>query len=55
MLAIFLHPVAYILTVVDVVNRKDMTGFWKVFWIIVAFPWGIGPILYLVFGGGKFW
>ena len=28
---------------------------WKVFWIIVAFPWGIGPILYLVFGGGKFW
>ena len=56
LLAIVLHPVAYILTVIDVVNRSDMSGFWKVFWIIVAFPWGIGPILYLFFGGGgKFW
>ena len=54
-LAIVLHPVAYILCVIDIVNRADMSGFWKVFWIIVTFPWGIGPILYLIFGGGKFW
>jgi len=54
-LAIVLHPVAYLLTVIDIVGRKDLSGFWKVFWIIVAFPWGIGPILYIIFGGGKFW
>ena len=54
-LAIVLHPVAYLLTVINIVDRKDMSGFWKVFWIIVAFPWGIGPILYLIFGGGEFW
>lgn len=55
LLAIFLHPVAYILTVVDVVHREDLSGFWKVFWIIVGFPWGIGPILYILLGRGKFW
>lgn len=54
-LAIVLHPVAYLLTVINIVERKDMSGFWKVLWIIVAFPWGIGPILYLIFGGGEFW
>jgi hypothetical protein len=55
LLAIFLHPVAFILCVVDIVNRTDMSGFWKVLWILIAFVWGIGPILYVLFGRGKFW
>ena len=54
-LAIFLHPVAFVLCVIDIVNRKDMGGVAKVVWIIITFIWGIGPILYLLLGGGKFW
>jgi hypothetical protein len=26
-----------------------------VLWIIISFFWGIGPILYLLLGGGKLW
>ena len=54
-LAIFLHPVAFILCIIDIVNRTDLSGFSKVLWIIVTFVWGIGPILYVLFGRGKFW
>ncbi|HEX9362951.1 MAG TPA: PLDc N-terminal domain-containing protein [Candidatus Dormibacteraeota bacterium] len=55
LLAIFLHPVAFVLCVIDIVNRKDLGGFWKLLWIIITFFWGIGPILYILFGGGKLW
>jgi len=26
-----------------------------VLWIIISFFWGIGPILYILLGGGKLW
>ena len=55
LLAIFLHPIAFILCVIDIVNRQDMGGVSKVLWIIISFFWGIGPILYLLLGGGKCW
>ena len=55
LLAIFLHPVAFVLAVIDIVNRKDMGGLGKVLWIIISFFWGIGPILYILLGGGKLW
>ena len=55
LLAIFLHPVAFVLCVIDIVNRTDMGGVSKVLWIIISFFWGIGPILYVLLGGGKFW
>jgi hypothetical protein len=55
LLAIFLHPVAFVLCVIDIVNREDMGGVSKVLWIIISFFWGIGPILYILLGGGKFW
>ena len=55
LLAIFLHPIAFVLCVVDIVNRGDLSGFWKVLWIIISFFWGIGPILYILLGGGKLW
>jgi hypothetical protein len=55
LLAIFLHPIAFVLAVIDIVNRKDMSGLSKVLWIIISFFWGIGPILYILLGGGKLW
>jgi Phospholipase_D-nuclease N-terminal len=54
-LSIFLHPIAYLLCVINIVTRKDLSGLWKVIWILVTFFWGIGPILYLLFGGGTLW
>jgi len=55
LLAIFLHPVAFVLAVIDIVNRRDMRGVAKVLWIVISFFWGIGPILYILLGGGKLW
>ena len=55
LLAIFLHPVAFVLAVINIVNRQDMSGVSKVLWIIISFFWGIGPILYILLGGGQLW
>lgn len=55
LMAIFLHPIAFVLCVINIVNRNDMGGVSKVLWIIISFFWGIGPILYLLLGGGTFW
>ena len=55
LLAIFLHPLAYILCIINIVTRDDLSGIWKVLWILITFFWGIGPILYVLFGGGSFW
>ena len=54
-LAIFLHPIAFVLCVIDIVNRQELSGLSKLLWIIVTFFWGIGPILYILLGGGKLW
>jgi len=55
LMAIFLHPVAFVLCVINIVNRTDMSGVSKFLWIVISFFWGIGPILYLLLGGGRFW
>ncbi len=55
LLAIFLHPIAFVLCVINIVGRADLGGLQKVLWIIVTFFWGIGPILYILLGGGTFW
>lgn len=55
LLAIFLYPVAFVLAVIDIVNRNDVGGASKVLWIIISFFWGIGPILYILLGRGKLW
>ncbi|HET7419247.1 MAG TPA: PLDc N-terminal domain-containing protein [Candidatus Dormibacteraeota bacterium] len=55
LLAIFLHPVAFVLCVINIVNRTDLGGLAKFLWILVTFFWGIGPILYVLLGRGKFW
>jgi hypothetical protein len=54
-LAIFLHPIVWVLCVINIVGRTDMSGLAKVLWIIITFFWGIGPILYVLFGKGSFW
>ena len=54
-LAIFLHPIAFVLCVINIVGRGDLSGLQKVLWIVVTFFWGIGPILYILLGGGNFW
>ena len=55
LLAIFLHPLAWVLCVINIVTRTDMGGLKKVLWIIITFFWGIGPILYVLLGDGAFW
>jgi Phospholipase_D-nuclease N-terminal len=55
LLAIFLHPLAWVLCIINIVERQDMRGLWKFLWIVITFVWGIGPILYVLFGKGEFW
>ncbi|TMC93032.1 MAG: hypothetical protein E6J12_01670 [Chloroflexi bacterium] len=54
-LAIFLHPLAWVLCVINIVTRTDLTGFKKFLWIVITFFWGVGPILYVLLGDGAFW
>jgi hypothetical protein len=54
-MAIVLHPLAYILCIINIVTRKDLSGLWKFLWILITFFWGIGPIIYVLVGGGEFW
>ncbi len=54
-LAIFLHPLAWILCIINIVGRNDLSGLWKFLWILITFFWGIGPILYVLLGKGGFW
>jgi hypothetical protein len=55
LISIFLHPIAFILALINILGRDDLTGLQKVVWIVVCLVWGIGPILYLLVGGGKLW
>jgi phospholipase D-like protein len=55
LLAIFLHPIVWVLCVINIVGRSEMSGLKKVLWILITFFWGIGPILYILLGDGAFW
>ncbi len=55
LLAIFLHPIAFILCLINIVRRRDLSFLKKVVWGLVTFIWGIGPILYILVGDGAFW
>jgi hypothetical protein len=55
LLAIFLHPIAFILCLINILGRNDLGGLQKVVWVLVTFVWGIGPILYVLVGGGEMW
>jgi hypothetical protein len=55
LLAIFLHPIAFILCLINILSRSDMSGLKKLLWAIISLVWGIGPILYILLGDGAFW
>jgi hypothetical protein len=55
LLAIFLHPIAFILCLINILGRSDLSALQKVIWVVVTFIWGIGPILYVLVGDGKMW
>jgi hypothetical protein len=55
LLAIFLHPIAFVLVLINILARRDLSDFEKVVWAIVSLVWGIGPILYVLVGRGEMW
>jgi hypothetical protein len=55
LLALFLHPVAWILCVINIAGRSDLSTLKKVLWVVITFVWGIGPILYVLLADGDFW
>ena len=55
LLSIFLHPIAFVLALINILGRDDLTGLQKVVWVVVCLVWGIGPILYVLVGGGRLW
>lgn len=54
-ISIILHPIATILSWIDLARRGDLTDAEKIVWGVVCIIWGIGPILYIVVGGGELW
>jgi hypothetical protein len=55
LIAIILHPVAWILVVINLAGRDDLTRLQKLIWGVFSIVWGIGPILYILVGGGSLW
>ena len=55
LIAIFLHPIAFILALVNILGRNNLSGLQKLVWAIVSLVWGVGPILYVLVGGGELW
>ena len=55
LLAIFLHPIAFVLALINILGRRDLTGLQQLVWGVVCLVWGIGPILYVLVGGGELW
>jgi hypothetical protein len=54
-LAVFLHPIAFVLCLINILGRGDLSGLEKLVWIVVTLIWGIGPILYVLAGRGRMW
>lgn len=55
LVAIILHPVAFVLTLINLAGRDDLAPPKKVLWGVIAIVWGIGPILYLLLADGQLW
>lgn len=55
LLSILLHPIAMVLMWINVLGRSDLNGLQKTLWIVISIVWGIGPLLYIFFGGGDLW
>lgn len=55
LISVILHPLAFVLAVINIAFREDLTLLEKVLWGILCAVWGIGPILYILLGGGDLW
>jgi len=55
LISAFLHPLAYLLALINILGRRDLSGGQKLLWAIVCIVWGIGPILYILLGDGALW
>lgn len=55
LLTIVLHPVAFVLAIINIVFRQDLSLLEKVLWAVVSVIWGVGPILYILLGDGALW
>lgn len=54
-ISIVLHPIAMVLAWINIAGRSDLGMVAKVIWVVVNIIWGIGPILYVLLGGGELW
>jgi hypothetical protein len=50
-----LHPLAYLLALINILGRDDLSGGQKLLWAIICILWGIGPILYILLADGALW
>jgi hypothetical protein len=55
LMAIFLHPIAFILALINLAGRNDLNAVQKILWGVICVLWGIGPILYMVLANGELW
>jgi hypothetical protein len=54
LVSIVLHPLAFILALINILGRDDLDGGKKLIWgVICVIP--IGPILYVAVGDGSLW
>jgi hypothetical protein len=55
LISVVLHPLAFVLCLINIAFRRDLSLLQKVLWGIVSVIWGVGPILYVLLGGGSLW
>ncbi len=55
LISLILHPIAFVLALINIAGRTDLNTIQKVIWAIVCVVWGIGPILYVLVGNGSLW
>jgi hypothetical protein len=55
LVAIVLHPIAFLLMLLNLLGRSDLDGGKKFVWGLVGLLWGVGPILYITVGDGALW
>jgi hypothetical protein len=54
LVSIVLHPLAFVLALINILGRDDLDGGKKLIWgVICIIP--IGPILYVAVGDGSLW
>jgi hypothetical protein len=53
-LAVVLHPVATVLSWINIAGRTDLPTVQKILWGVVSIV-PVGPILYILLGGGTLW